>query len=108
MSHLSSETMMKLMAYADGELDDADKGDVEALLAKSSEAKQFVAQITGLGGIVSVLHEGQKDAIASFDIADAVMAKVEEAPALSRRGRLCRATRREHRSRCRRPPVPEQ
>lgn len=88
MSHLSSETMMKLMAYADGELDDAEKSDVEALLAKSSEAKQFVAQIMGLGGIVAALHEGQNETIARFDIADAVMAKVEEAPAVSRRGEI--------------------
>ena len=36
---LSSETMMKLMAYADGELEGAERAEIEKLLAASSVAR---------------------------------------------------------------------
>ncbi len=76
---LASETMMKLMAYADGELEPAEKKEVEALLAKDEDAVRFVEQIAGLGDFVKMGHATRDAKVAAdFDIADAVMAKVKE------------------------------
>lgn len=78
---LSPEQMMKLMAYADGELEGADRDEVEALLAEDAGARSMVTQIAGLGSVVSAIHEDRAgNAIASFDVADAVMAKIADAP----------------------------
>lgn len=80
---LSSEDMMKLMAFADGELDGAERSEVEELLAEDPSAARFVEAIAALGDLVKVGHD-DRDAgvIAAFDVAGAVMAKVEaEAPA---------------------------
>jgi anti-sigma factor RsiW len=79
MSALSSERMMKLMAYADGELEGADRAEVEKILATDIDAVRFVNEMAGLGELVQI---GRKDAavsktVATFDIADAVMADVE-------------------------------
>src|SRR5262249_26434751 len=69
------EKMMQLMAYADGELSGAEKKEVEALLAKDPEAKQFVAEIMSLGELVKLGHSAREIKI---DITDAVMAQVKE------------------------------
>jgi anti-sigma factor RsiW len=79
MSALSSERMMKLMAYADGELEGADRAEVEKILATDIDAVRFVNEMAGLGELVQI---GRKDAsvsktVASFDIADAVISKIE-------------------------------
>ena len=75
---LSSENMMKLMAYADGELEGADRAEVESLLASDKDAAAFIEQVAGLGDFVKVGHDdAHAKAIAAFDVADAVMAKVE-------------------------------
>jgi anti-sigma factor RsiW len=71
---LAAGTMMKLMAYADGELDAADRKDIEALLAKDEEAKKIVAQMRSLGAVVAAVHPK----VPEIDIADAVMAKVKD------------------------------
>jgi anti-sigma factor RsiW len=69
------------MAYADGELEGKEREEVEALLAKDREALLFVSQVGGLGGVVEALHEDARGkAIASFDVADAVMAKIADEP----------------------------
>jgi negative regulator of sigma E activity len=79
---LSSEHMMKLMAYADGELEGAERAEVEKLLASDGDAARFVEQVAGLGDFVKVGHDDRDGkAIESFDVADAVMAKVEAEPA---------------------------
>jgi anti-sigma factor RsiW len=79
---LSSETMMKLMAYADGELEGRERLEVEELLATDAAAAEVVVQIAGLGGFVKLGHDDRDaQAIASFDVADAVMAKVKGADA---------------------------
>jgi negative regulator of sigma E activity len=79
---LSSEHMMKLMAYADGELEGAERAEVEKLLARDGDAARFVEQVAGLGDFVKVGHDDRDaKAIESFDVADAVMAKVEAEPA---------------------------
>jgi anti-sigma factor RsiW len=71
---LAAGTMMKLMAYADGELDAADRKEVEALLAKDEEAKKIVAQMRSLGAVVAAVHPK----VPEIDIADAVMAKLKD------------------------------
>lgn len=81
-SPLSSETMMKLMAYADGELEGKDRLEAEKLLATDEHALRFVEQISGCGNLVGEGYEASATAkaVASFDIADAVMAKVKAEP----------------------------
>ncbi len=72
---LSSEKMMKLMAYADGELEGADRTEAEMLLASDKDALTFIEQIAGLGELVELGYEARSGkAVASFDVADAVMA----------------------------------
>ena len=79
---LSSENMMKLMAYADGELDGADLEEAHKLLATDVDASRFVEQIAGLGQLVSLGYEARSaKTVAKFDIADAVMALSSPAPA---------------------------
>ena len=76
---LSSENMMKLMAYADGELDGADLEEAHKLLATDVDASRFVEQIAGLGQLVSLGYEARSaKTVASFDIADAVMALAQD------------------------------
>ena len=77
---LSSERMLKLMAYADGELEGADLKEVEGWLASDIDAVRFTNEMAGLGDLVKIGHEptSAAKAVASFDIADAVMAAVKE------------------------------
>lgn len=78
---LSSDIMLKLMAYADGELAGDDLTEVEDILATNADAVRFVNDIANLGDIVQEGHAScAGKAIASFDIADAVMAKIEAEP----------------------------
>jgi anti-sigma factor RsiW len=71
--------MLKLMAYADGELEGAERTEVEMLLASNVDAVAFIEQIAGLGELFEAGHEARSGkAIASFDVADAVMARVTE------------------------------
>ena len=75
---LSSENMMKLMAYADGELDGDELDEAHKLLASDADAARFVQQIAGLGDILERGHEDRSGkTVASFDVADAVMALVK-------------------------------
>jgi anti-sigma factor RsiW len=75
---ITSENMQKLMAYADGELEGDERAEAEALLAADPDAQRFVGDLRGLGGVVRLGHEERfAGAIASFDVADAVMARVE-------------------------------
>jgi anti-sigma factor RsiW len=76
---LSSENMLKLMAYADGELEGEERTEAEKLLATDPDSVRFVEQIGGLGEIVARGHAVRSGkAIAKFDVADAVMAAVKE------------------------------
>ncbi|MBS2018798.1 MAG: hypothetical protein JST00_38380 [Deltaproteobacteria bacterium] len=81
-SPLSSETMMKLMAYVDGELDGAERREAEDLLASDRDALRFVEQLAGGAKLVVEGYEASKIAtsVATFDIADAVMASVKAEP----------------------------
>lgn len=71
---LSSDTMMKLMAYADGELEGAELEEAQKLLATDPDSVRFVEQIAGLGEIVTRGYDaGAGKTTAKFDVADAVM-----------------------------------
>jgi len=58
---MSSERMMKLMAYADGELEGSEKAEMEKLVESDEEAARVVNAMLGLGDFVRTGHEG-KDA----------------------------------------------
>jgi anti-sigma factor RsiW len=74
--------MLKLMAYADGELEGAELTEAEGLLASEPDAARFVEQLGGLGELLALGHEERSGkAIAAFDVADAVMALAKEAKA---------------------------
>jgi len=76
---LSSDNMMKLMAYADGELDGADLEEAHKLLATDPDSVRFVEQIGGLGQMVSLGYEASTaKTVAAFDVTDAVMALAKE------------------------------
>lgn len=77
---LSSEQMMDLMAFADGELEGADRDRMEALIASDSEAAEFVGQLATLGECVRRLEEERAPDGVATGIADAVMARVAEEP----------------------------
>jgi len=72
--------MLKLMAYADGELEGAERAEVEKWLATDVDAVRFANEIAGLGELVKTGHAASADAkaVASFDVADAVMAAVKD------------------------------
>ena len=74
-SPLSSETMMKLMAYADGELEGKERLEAEKILLTDEHALRFVEQLSGCGNLVGEGYEASKTAktVAAFDIADAVI-----------------------------------
>lgn len=79
-NHALSETrMLKLMAYADGELEGAERAEVEGWLATDIDAVRFANEIAGLGDLVKAGHEASEDAkaVASFDVTGAVMAAVK-------------------------------
>lgn len=74
---LSSENMLTLMAYADGELEGVERSAAEKLMATEPDAVRFVEQIGGLGELVELGHEDRSAAtIAKFDVADSVMTRV--------------------------------
>jgi anti-sigma factor RsiW len=75
---LSKNELLYLMAYADGEVDDDELPEVEALIAKSDEAKQVLGQQDALRQWV--FEAGEKSATRgrADRIADAVLASIEE------------------------------
>lgn len=77
---LSESRMLKLMAYADGELEGEERTEVERWLVTDSDAVRFANEMASLGDLVQTTHQASTDAkaVASFDIADAVMAAVEK------------------------------
>jgi hypothetical protein len=83
---LSRETMLALMAYADGELEGKERDRVDALLTKSEEARRVVGAMRGgavgvwLAGTAAGAAAGARGAHPAAHpadgIADAVMARV--------------------------------
>ena len=78
---LSSERMMQLMAYDDGELEGADKAEIEKLVASNEEAARVVDAMLGLGDYVREGHDASdaKKTVAKVNLTDAIMKKVEGA-----------------------------
>jgi anti-sigma factor RsiW len=77
---LSSENMLKLMAYADGELEGDERTEAEKLLATDPESVRFVEQLGGLGDLVELGYAAKSGkAVAKFDIADQVMSLAKPA-----------------------------
>ena len=95
---LSSENMLKLMAYADGELEGDERSEAEKLLATDPDSVRFVEQLGGLGELVELGYaEGAAGkAVAKFDIADAVMT-LGEARRSGGEGQLSRSSAGEER-----------
>lgn len=74
---LTTQQIQKLMAYADGELDDNERASVEALLVKDTDAARLVRDVGNLGDFVRSDHDDRVAAkVASFDIGDAIMTEV--------------------------------
>lgn len=71
---LDSESMMLLMALADGELEGDDRVRAESLVSSSEDARTFLNELQGLGGAVRVAAEPAP--VARYDVADDVMAKL--------------------------------
>jgi len=69
----ASERMMKLMAYIDGELEGAERAEIEKLLETDAEAMKIVNQMASLGEVVKAIQPKAPD----IDLTDAIMAKVE-------------------------------
>ena len=77
---LSSENMLKLMAYADGELEGDERTEAEKLLATDPDSIRFVEQLGGLGDLVGLGYAAKTGkTVAKFDIADQVMSLAAEA-----------------------------
>jgi len=67
----ADERAMKLMAYADGELEGEELAEVEKWLAEDAESTLFANDLAELGDLLKIGHPKR-----DFDIADAVMAKI--------------------------------
>lgn len=77
---MSSERMMKLMAYADGELEGAEKAEIEKLVEKDAEAARIVNDMLGLGDFVRLGNEDKvAPIVAKVNLTDAIMKSVEKA-----------------------------
>ncbi len=74
---LPQETMLQLMAFADGELEGDEQARIEALVAQSSEARQVVEAIRSPAVGAWLQDEMTGRAAAADGIADAVMAAIE-------------------------------
>jgi anti-sigma factor RsiW len=76
---LPQETMLQLMAFADGELEGDEHDRIEALLAQSREARQVVEAIRSPALGQWLNDEMDARTGAASGIADAVMAEIEKA-----------------------------
>ena len=82
-------TDLELMAYADGELDDPRRAQVEAFLAVSPDAQAKLAGLRVVGDVVRELAREPASGAADVDLTDAILAHVER-EALPARKRLPR------------------
>jgi hypothetical protein len=77
---LSQETLLELMALADGELEGEERARAEKLVAESDEARRTVEAMRSPAVGEWLRDEVDEHAAAADGIADAVMAKLEAAP----------------------------
>jgi anti-sigma factor RsiW len=73
---LSHETVLELMALADGELEGEEKARAERAVAESDEARRLVAGFQARHVAEWLVASAEERAVAADGIADAVMAKV--------------------------------
>jgi len=76
---LSAQTMLELMALADGELEGADKERAERLVAQSAEARRIVEGLRApaVGAWLAESMDARAAAAGADGIADAVMARLQ-------------------------------
>ena len=74
---LTTDELVYLMAYADGQVDPSDAVEVEALMARNEEARQVVASLGALGSWVRADGDDRAAAAKAGDIVDAVMKEAE-------------------------------
>ncbi len=84
MTKLSRDTMLELMAYADGELEGKEKERVEALIAANEAARRVVEQMTGLGAEFQESYQAPAASL-SDGIAESVLSKIERDEAAPRK-----------------------
>jgi anti-sigma factor RsiW len=75
---LSKNELLYLMAYADGEVDDDELSEVEALIAKSDEARRILEQQAALRQWVVDAGDTSATRGRAQGIADVVMATIDE------------------------------
>jgi anti-sigma factor RsiW len=75
---LSQNELLYLMAYVDGQVDDDELPEVEALLAKSEEARQIVAQHRAMGDWVRSSSDARAAEAGADRIATRVAAEIEQ------------------------------
>src|SRR5690349_1733597 len=80
---LSQQLMLELMAYADGELDGADRARIEKLLSSNEDARRMISALDNLGERIDEAYE-EPSAVLSNGIANAVMARVNDLPESAR------------------------
>lgn len=78
---MSRPTQLELMAFFDGELDEARAEEVAAYLAENEDAAEMVAQLADLGDHVRAASSTQAPGV---DIADDVMAAIDRVEAAAR------------------------
>lgn len=74
--NLDAATLEKLMAFADGELELAERGKIEELVRTNEDAARVVRELGVLGDCLRV-SEGARPKPAADGIADAVMAEIQ-------------------------------
>lgn len=82
--NLDASTLERLMAYADGELEGAERAEIEALVQSNEDAARVLGELGTLGDVVRVVEDARSSRLAAADgIADAVMAKVQAEQAVA-------------------------
>lgn len=76
---LPGSELLNLQAFADGELDGDELAAAEKLVAENDDARAFVESLVVLGHGVRAAEDTV--AMPSIDLADAIMAKIDDAPA---------------------------
>jgi hypothetical protein len=74
---LSSDELVQLMAYIDGQVDEDEVAEVEALIARSAEARHVVADVSAVGAWMREASDQKAAAAGADKIADLVMAEAE-------------------------------
>jgi hypothetical protein len=90
---LSHETMLELMALADGELQGAAKERAESLAARDEEARRVVEAMRATGVRTWLNETVERQASAADGIADEVMARLDVGPLRVPRARAGRGSR---------------